>query len=266
MRQESPNFDSHQVGILAGLVKRAGDQIMAVYRQPFIESETKADDSPVTQADVLAHHSLVADLHGAFQHSKVVSEEDAASLVYRRADSGFWLIDPLDGTKEFLSRSGEFTVNVAWVEQGVAVWGMVYAPALHSLYWGGAGLGAWRESGGSVTALHVSESSARHLRVVASKSHLDAQTSRFIDALPGSSLLQAGSSLKFCRVAEGLADVYPRMGPTCEWDTAAAQAVLEGAGGVVLDLGGKPLRYGKPDVLNPSFIAAASPALARVPT
>jgi 3'(2'), 5'-bisphosphate nucleotidase len=173
-----------------------------------------------------------------------------------------WLIDPLDGTKEFIAHNGEFTVNIALIDQGRSVLGVVYAPAIDALYWGGAGLGAFRRVGTSTAAIQVASHATDELcRVVASKSHLNAETQAFIDRLGPVSLVQAGSSLKFCRVAEGVADIYPRLAPTCEWDTAAAQAVLEGAGGVVLDLHGAPLRYGKPDVLNPSFIAARNAAL-----
>ena len=177
-------------------------------------------------------------------------------MVHRQSHGRFWLIDPLDGTKEFISRNGEFTVNIALIEAGRTVLGVVYAPAMDALYWGGAGLGAFRCIGGQTVAIKVAASTpGAALRVVASKSHLNEATRSFIDRFGEVSLVQAGSSLKFCRVAEGEADIYPRLGPTCEWDTAAAQAVLEGAGGVVVDLEGAPLLYGKPDVLNPSFIA-----------
>ena len=138
----------------------------------------------------------------------------------------------------------------------------VYAPAIEALYRGGPGIGAWRSVGAQTGAIRVGHDSADGIcRVVASKSHLNAETQAFIDRLSPVSLVQAGSSLKFCRVAEGQADIYPRLAPTCEWDTAAAQAILEGAGGAVLDLQGQPLRYGKPDVLNPSFIATRDAAL-----
>jgi len=140
--------------------------------------------------------------------------------------------------------------------------GVVYAPAIDALYWGGAGVGAFRCMGGQTAAIKVAASNpGKALRVVASKSHLSEATRSLIDRLGDVSLVQAGSSLKFCRVAEGEADIYPRLAPTCEWDTAAAQAVLEGAGGVVINLEGIPLLYGKPDVLNPSFIATRDTAL-----
>lgn len=245
----------------------AGQEIMAVYEQMDHGIQTKPDQSPLTLADTRAHTCIVQGLSGAFPDIPVVSEEDEGSWLHRHASSAFWLVDPLDGTKEFISRSGDFTVNIAYVDQGVARFGVVYAPALNTLYWGGPGWGAWREEAtGQVTVLTVqaepdtgtidSPKCSKPLRVVASKSHLNDETRAFIDKLGHVELVQAGSSLKFCRIAENQADVYPRLAPTCEWDTAAAQAVLEGAGGVVLDTQGQRVCYGKPDILNVHFIAA----------
>jgi 3'(2'), 5'-bisphosphate nucleotidase len=189
----------------------------------------------------------------------VVSEEDSASLTHRKPNGRFWLIDPLDGTKEFLARNGEFTINIAFIEDGEPVWGVVYAPALRQLFWGGKSFGSFRQAESGTVSLSVSPpvASEQSFRVVASKSHLNSATSAFIDKLGSVELIQAGSSLKFCRIAEGSADVYPRLAPTCEWDTAAAQAVVEGAGGQVYDSKGVRLQYGKPDLLNPHFIAAS---------
>jgi 3'(2'), 5'-bisphosphate nucleotidase len=185
-----------------------------------------------------------------------VSEEDEASLHHRVTEQRFWLIDPLDGTKEFIARNGEFTVNIALIDQGRSVLGVVYAPALDTLYWGGRGLGAFRLHLGATTPLRVApRTTGTPCRVLASKSHLNADTQAFIDRLGHVGLVQAGSSLKFCRIAEGEADLYPRLSPTCEWDTAAAQAVLEGAGGTVVDLDGRALHYGKSAILNGSFVA-----------
>mgnify|MGYP002130717672 CR=1 FL=1 len=192
----------------------------------------------------------------------MVSEEDEASLAFRTTASRFWLIDPLDSTKEFIAKNGEFTVNIALIDQGRSVLGVVYAPVLDLLYWGGPTLGAYRRQVVCTQAISVAhnnseQTQAQPCRVVARKSQLNEQTQNFIEQLDSVSLIQAGSSLKFCRVAEGTADIYPRLAPTCEWDTAAAQAVLEGAGGVVLDFTTRaPLCYSKPEVLNPSFVAA----------
>ena len=243
----------------------AGDVIMAIYVSGVANVRHKADASPLTEADQAAHHLLVTKLMPLLQDCPVVSEEDAGSQRHRHGRDQFWLIDPLDGTKEFIARNDEFTVNIALIENGHTVLGVVYAPAIEALYWGGAGWGAFRRLRGETAAIKVSaDYAANNCRVVASKSHLNEATQFFINRLGPVSLVQAGSSLKFCRVAEGEADIYPRLAPTCEWDTAAAQAVLEGAGGAVLDLQGQPLRYGKSDVFNPSFIATRDKSL--IPT
>ncbi len=247
---------------LMSMARDAGKVIMEVYASDERGVQIKPDHSPVTEADFAAHLKLVAALTELTSDYPVVSEEDEASLAYRDSEGCFWLIDPLDGTKEFLARNGEFTVNIALIDQGRSVLGVVYAPAIDCMYWGGAGLGAFRLKGNLTEPIKVSPYSESEVcRVVASKSHLNTETHAFIEQLGSVSLVQAGSSLKFCRVAEGAADIYPRLAPTCEWDTAAAQAVLEGAGGCVVDLDGNALRYGKPDVLNPSFIATRDAAL-----
>ncbi|MDQ0589041.1 3'(2'),5'-bisphosphate nucleotidase CysQ [Variovorax paradoxus] len=246
---------------LLPLARTAGSTIMSVYDGSGANVQYKDDASPVTEADLAAHRVLATRLTPLLPGCPVVSEEDLASQVYRRAGR-FWLVDPLDGTKEFIARNGEFTVNIALIEDGHSVLGVVYAPAIDALYCGGAGLSAFRCIRGQTVAIKVAAAqTGRACRVVASKSHLNDATRSLIDRLGEVSLAQAGSSLKFCRVAEGEADIYPRLAPTCEWDTAAAQAILEGAGGAVVDLQGRPLQYGKADVLNPSFIAARDTAL-----
>jgi 3'(2'), 5'-bisphosphate nucleotidase len=242
---------------LLQIAKNAGEQIMGIYNAEEIGERLKADQSPVTLADLAAHNSIAPALK-QLADWPVVSEEDEASLAFRTTASRFWLIDPLDGTKEFIAKNGEFTVNIALIDQGRSVLGVVYAPVLDLLYWGGPALGATRIQGGCTQFIYVTQGiNKKQCRVVASKSHLNETTQNFINQLGSVSLIQAGSSLKFCRVAEGAADIYPRLAPTCEWDTAAAQAVLEGAGGVVLDfITRAPLCYGKPEVLNPDFVAA----------
>lgn len=248
---------------LLPIAREAGDAVMAVYCAGEAAVRQKADQSPVTEADLAAHRVLVQKLSQLMPPGfPVVSEEDEASFAHRRSVGCFWLIDPLDGTKEFLARNGEFTVNIALVAHSRSVLGVVYAPAIDTLYWGGPGLGAFRRTGDTTHPIQAGEGVDNKIcRVVASKSHLNEQTQAFIERLGQVRLIQAGSSLKFCRLAEGSADLYPRLAPTAEWDTAAAQAVLEGAGGVVLDSSGTPLRYGKPDTFNPSFVAARNPAL-----
>ena len=251
------------------IAREAGIAIMNVYQTlctrdagaDVVLLAYKPDDSPLTQADLLAHQVIAQSLAVLAPGIPVVSEEDEPSQKYRRQTGDFWLIDPLDGTKEFLARNGEFTVNIALVRDGVAVLGVVLAPALGQAYWGGVGLGAFREMNRQVEPIHVANprEADQPVRVVASKSHMNRETTEFIYQLGANELVQAGSSLKFCRVAEGAADIYPRLGPTCEWDTAAAQAIVEAAGGHVSTLGGAPLRYGKADVLNPHFVAASTP-------
>lgn len=244
------------------LAVEAGTAILRIYMDSAgadVRVSHKSDDSPLTVADLASHQRIVDGLGLLTPDIPVVSEEDTASLTHRKPQGRFWLVDPLDGTKEFLARNGEFTVNIALIENGEPVWGVVYAPALGQLFWGGKAFGSFRRAESGTVALYVSApvQTGQTFRVVASKSHLNAETSSFIDRLRSVDLIKAGSSLKFCRVAEGSADVYPRMAPTCEWDTAAAQAVVEGAGGQVYDTQGIRLVYGKPDLLNPHFIAAS---------
>lgn len=246
------------------IAQQAGDAIMEIYSAYVsdsmeLDSITKADLSPLTLADIASHRQIVTNLHNVIPNVPIVSEEDEASYVNRNAKGVFWLVDPLDGTKEFLAKSSEFTVNIALVKDENVEWGLVFAPALGVMYWGGRAYGTYREVGDGPVKLVLNSfnSSNRRLRVVASKSHLNDETRNFLESLGDLELVQSGSSLKFCRVAENAADIYPRLGPTCEWDTAAAQGVVEGAGGVVHDMDGKRLLYGKPNFHNPHFIAAA---------
>lgn len=246
-------------GVVA-LCRDAGEAILRVYgRSEGLTVESKADDSPLTEADLAAHSVLVAGLSALPGGVSIVSEEDEASWVHRTPQGPFWLIDPLDGTKEFIARNGEFTVNVALVIDGEPIFGVVHAPVVDQLFVGVVGEGAFRELHGVRTPIRVASPGASALRVVASRSHMTDATRAYLDRLGPHTLVQAGSSLKFCRVAEGSADAYPRIGPTAEWDTAAAQAVLEAAGGVVHDLVGRRLRYGKPSNRNEGFVASAWP-------
>ncbi|MFM5845141.1 3'(2'),5'-bisphosphate nucleotidase CysQ [Aeromonas sanarellii] len=248
---------------LEPIARAAGEAIMAIYSQPFAV-EYKQDESPLTAADKGAHEVIVRALARLTPSIPVLSEEsDVATLQARLAWSRYWLVDPLDGTKEFVSRNGEFTVNIALIEQGAPVWGLVYAPVLDKLWYGGKGLGAWRVVDGRHEAIQTHpHEEGQAWRVVGSRNHLSGETldylARFGDMERGDiELVSMGSSLKFCIIAEGGAELYPRLAPTCEWDTGAAQAVLEGAGGSVTQLDGSPLRYNKPDILNPWFVARA---------
>nr|BFD66481.1 3'(2'),5'-bisphosphate nucleotidase CysQ [Bdellovibrio sp. HAGR004] len=241
---------------LLPLAVRTGGKILEIYSEDEISGQRKLDGSPVTEADLIAHRALKEGLQDVLPGCPLASEEDDRSWAEIQNKDLFWLIDPLDGTKEFLSRSGEFTLNIALIENGRPCLGVVYAPALSELYWGGPELGAFfGKDVMSMKSISVMAGDGGVCRVVASRSHLNAETKAYIDSLGPVELIQAGSSLKICRIAQGKADIYPRLSPTSEWDTAAAQAVLEGAGGVVVDLAGRPLSYGKESVLNPHFVA-----------
>lgn len=246
------------INALITLAKSAGAAIMAIYEQPFTVA-FKNDESPLTAADQAAHQIIVEGLAKLTPDIPVLSEESPAEVMVQRLSwSRYWLVDPLDGTKEFVSRNGEFTVNIAFIEQGVARFGMVYAPVLDKLWYGGKEMGAWRWAKGQVQAIHCVAQPLQPLRVVGSRHHLSDATLAYLAPLGEITLLSMGSSLKFCLIAQGDADLYPRLAPTCEWDTAAAQAVLEGAGGQVCQLDGSPLHYNKADILNPWFVAKAS--------
>ncbi|MEQ1668831.1 MAG: 3'(2'),5'-bisphosphate nucleotidase CysQ [Sulfuriferula sp.] len=262
MRQSIQNLIQPTLAIAT----HAGLNIMAIYNEYAAQDigdlhvQTKQDNSPLTEADLAAHHIIAQGLAQLTPDTPVVSEEDASSLIHRQAQGLFWLIDPLDGTKEFIARNDEFTVNIALIQDGIPLFGIVSAPALGLTYWGGIGIGAFRSHNNETTPIHVSTPDSQHLlRIVASKSHMNADTIDFINQLGTHELVQAGSSLKFCRVAEGAADYYPRLGLTSEWDTAAAHAIVEAAGGYVYQLNGTPLHYGKTELLNPYFVAANRP-------
>jgi 3'(2'), 5'-bisphosphate nucleotidase len=249
-------------GLLARVIdiaKLAGEEILAVYRQGPITSEKKADDSPLTQADLRSHRRIVAALGALSPRLPVLSEESAAAdFLERRSWQRFWLVDPLDGTKEFLSRNGEFTVNIALIDADTPVLGVVQVPTRACAYAGARGLGAQRiAADGTSRAIRVQVPASPTLRVLGSRSHGNDLLAPLLAKLGPHELLSVGSSLKFCLIAEGAADFYPRLGPTSEWDTAAGQAVLEAAGGTIRRLDdGTPLRYsGSEDFLNPYFAA-----------
>ncbi|MFQ2102816.1 3'(2'),5'-bisphosphate nucleotidase CysQ [Aeromonas rivipollensis] len=243
---------------LEPIARAAGDAILAIYRQPFAV-EYKQDESPLTAADQGAHEVIVQALARLTPDIPVLSEEsDAETMQARLGWSRYWLVDPLDGTKEFVSRNGEFTVNIALIDHGRPVWGLVYAPVLDKLWYGGKEVGAWRVADGTHKAIQTRPHEAGQVwRVVGSRNHLSQATLDYLASFGEIELVSMGSSLKFCIIAEGGAELYPRLAPTCEWDTAAAQAVLEGAGGSVTQLDGTSLAYNKPDILNPWFVARA---------
>ncbi len=238
------------------LAREAGDAILAVYAQDF-EVASKDDASPLTQADLAAHDIIVAGLRVLSPDIPVLSEEDAGvAWSERRAWTRNWLVDPLDGTREFVKKNGEFTVNIALIVDGRPVLGVVYAPVTDYLLHAEAGVGAFLRQGDEDVAITTRRPATTPLRVAASRSHLDERTAAALERMGETERHGLGSSLKFCRIAEGRMDVYPRFGPTSEWDTAAAQCVLEAAGGAVLRLDGTPLDYNrKENILNPDFIA-----------
>jgi 3'(2'), 5'-bisphosphate nucleotidase len=240
------------------LARQAGQAIMQIYAEVNPSVEYKRDDSPLTQADLASHRIIVEGLTRLAPDWPVLSEESSEIPFEQRSHwTRFWLVDPLDGTKEFLRRNGEFTVNIALMENGAPVLGVVCAPAIGKLYYAAAGAGAWKQDGESVSLIRIAAFGDRPVRVVMSRSHSSGEENleRLIPGAQNCEFLSMGSSLKFCLVAEGSADLYPRSGPTMEWDTAAAQCVVEQAGGSVTDLDGNSMKYNKPVLLNPGFVA-----------
>lgn len=236
---------------------------MQVYATDFDVSR-KEDNSPLTQADLAAHNAIIAGLKQLTPDLPVLSEEsESIAAEVRNSWQTYWLIDPLDGTREFVKRNGEFTVNIALIANQESVLGVVYAPVPDLLYYASADDGAYKvEKTGPAQRLHTRTFDINKLIVAGSRSHSDHHFQQFLHKLHVSSgatpeLISMGSSLKICLVAEGLADVYPRLGPTYEWDTAAAHCVLREAGGEIMDEEGNLLRYNtKPSLLNPKFFAA----------
>ena len=235
----------------------AGRAILAIYETEEFGVESKGDNSPLTKADKAAHGVIARYLDKT--GIPVLSEEGKdVPFEERRKWEYFWLVDPLDGTKEFIKRNGEFTVNIALVHEQKVIAGVVYTPVTQKLYWGMVGEGAYLEYEGKAVPLKGSEQKKGPVRVVASRSHMSEETQEFINQYASSEIVSMGSSLKFMVLAEGNADVYPRFGPTMEWDTGAAQAVLEAAGGSVIDNEtNQPLVYNKEVLRNNFFVARA---------
>ncbi len=256
------DFD-HLVRLCRKLALEAGDRIMEVYNGPDFEVRSKGDASPVTAADEAADAVISAGLRAAFPDIPLITEEQVAS--HSLTTTTFLIVDPLDGTKEFVQRRGDFTVNIAYVQNGVPVRGIVYAPAKDRLFYTLADGSSVEETGpfakdlrGPTRQIRVARPDNAALMVVASKSHRDQATDDYIGRYAVRDMTSAGSSLKFCLVATGEADLYPRLGRTMEWDTAAGDAVLRGAGGHVVRFDDQsPLAYGKPGWDNPFFIAHA---------
>ena len=261
-------IDIHQEEELAvllskvvGLARDAGRAVMNIYGEMDPAVEYKRDNSPLTQADLASHHIIEKGLLRVVPEWPVLSEESKEiPFEQRKSWEYFWLVDPLDGTKEFLKRNGEFTINIALMENSAPILGVVYAPVIDKMYYAARGAGCWLADRGDVSQIRTARSENGKTRVVVSRSHRSGEEDigRFTGDAANCEFVSMGSSLKFCLVAEGAADVYPRTGPTMEWDTAAAQCLVEQAGGTVTDLDGNPMYYNKPNLLNPGFIAKGS--------
>ncbi|HKQ45739.1 MAG TPA: 3'(2'),5'-bisphosphate nucleotidase CysQ [Rhizomicrobium sp.] len=239
---------------LVRIAQAAGQVVMRHY-EAGCDTRVKADRSPVTDADEEAEKLILAELGAAFPQVPVVAEEEAAAGRVSQAGSRFFLVDPVDGTKEFVKRGGEFTVNIGEVVDGEPVSGVVLAPAIGRLFVGRVGEGAFELSGGTLRSIAARAPAPDGLVAVSSRSHPDPKTDELLKTLPIKGHTNAGSSLKFCLVAAGEADIYPRAGQTMEWDTGAGHAVLKAAGGSVTTWEGAPFLYGKPEFRNGPFIA-----------
>ncbi len=251
------------------IAKKAGDAIMEIYTNEDDFNTTYKDDrSPLTKADLLSNDVITKGLQELSPEIPILSEESKQTPYAERSDwTRFWLVDPIDGTKEFIKRNGEFTVNIALIEGGKPVLGVVHAPARTTTYWGAEGQGAFKQKDGETVPMQVTQSheGIAAITVVASRSHAGPETTAFLEKLEASSgsinKVSAGSSLKLCLVASGEAQLYPRFGPTMEWDTGAAHAVVLQAGGTVSNLAGEPLQYNKEDLLNPFFVVSDASGL-----
>ncbi|MED5408463.1 MAG: 3'(2'),5'-bisphosphate nucleotidase CysQ [Pseudomonadota bacterium] len=247
------------------IADEAGREILDIYEKDYDVIE-KADGSPVTVADHRAHELISRRLEPLIPLTPVLSEESSGITAAERMDwQRFWLVDPLDGTKEFIKRNGEFTVNIALIEAGLPVLGVVHTPVREMSHFATVGQGAWRRTeGGNNERIESSHYNGGAARMVVSRSHSGSAVDRFREALAecsghGVESISMGSALKVCLVAEGSADVYPRLGPTSEWDTGASHCILNESGGRIMDCAGNNLQYNKPSVLNPWFIAVGDP-------
>ena len=244
---------------LREIAHRAGGEILAVYGTCFAVRD-KADASPVTEADTRAERVILEGLAQCAPGIAVVAEESvAAGHIPDVGGRPFFLVDPLDGTREFIGRNGEFTVNIALVEHGAPTAGVVHLPALGETYWTAGDGTAWRARGGGAAERIACRRPGRRLVAIASRSHRSAETDAYLRRFEVAETVSAGSSLKFCRIAEGAADLYPRLGRTMEWDIAAGHAIVAAAGGSVETLDGGRLAYGKPGFESPHFVARGLP-------
>lgn len=241
------------------LAEEAGQEILDIYHSGDFGVKQKADDSPLTRADMAAHHCIVNGLEQLESSYPILSEESAEIAFSERQQwQRYWLVDPLDGTKEFIKKNGEFTVNIALIDEGKPILSVVYVPVQKLAYSAAQGVGVFKRFEGKKQSIKVMKNSRFKPTIVGSRSHQTDELKDYLERLGQHELVCLGSSLKFCIVAEGKADLYPRLGPTSEWDTAAAQCIVEQAGGHVVTLDGQPLRYNqKESLLNPHFMVYA---------
>ena len=250
---------SELISEMLRLAIAAGDAILKIYKQDFA-IEIKKDASPVTEADKLAEEVIVGGLRKLNLNYEIIAEESiSAGYKPKIKEKPFFLIDPLDGTKQFIERNGQFTVNIALVEDGIPTLGVIHLPALQETYWTNESGGASKRSkDGLVTSIQCRKPTQDGLVVLATRSHNNSGTDAFLKTLNIAKLDRCGSSLKFCRIAEGSADIYPRLGRTMEWDIAAGHAILVAAGGSLTDLDGNSIQYGKTGFESPYFVATGA--------
>jgi 3'(2'), 5'-bisphosphate nucleotidase len=258
------NLDVTQslINCIQDISVKAANQIIEIYQdykmgRKDVILENKKDDSALTKADLISHETIYKALKKLTPNIPIISEEviGSHSLINQKL---FWLIDPLDGTKEFILGTDEFTINIALIKNGIVHFGLVMAPALNEMYWGSKLFGSYSSSGGNIKKISISNPLPHEsIKLAVSRSHLDKETINFMSTFPNKTSVGIGSSLKFCLIAKGDAHIYPRFGRTCLWDTAAGQSVLENAGGYVSTLSGKAIIYNELSIYNPSFIASA---------
>ncbi len=252
----TPNLNQQLIDAIIAIATEAGERIMEIYQTDFAVQH-KGDKSPLTAADLAAHETILRGLAALTPEIPVLSEESTSIPFSERSSwSCYWLVDPLDGTREFVKRNGEFTVNIALINNHQPTLGVVLAPVTGDCYYAARGLGAWKQkTGATAVTIQAQARKPSPVRVAGSRSYGNALTLAFIDNLGETEVISVGSSLKSCLVAEGQMDIYPRFGLTSEWDTAAAQAVVEQAGGLLTDTALRPLRYNTKDsLLNPHFL------------
>lgn len=254
--------DQKLIEKLIRISKNAGDAIMDIYETEF-DVGIKSDQSPLTKADILSNRIICSSLKKITPDTPVLSEESSEIKYHERLKwKDYWLVDPLDGTKEFIKKNGEFTTNIALISNNRPVLGVIHVPAINETFWGSKEIGSYHLIGDSISnkeRINVSKERKSELRIISSRSHSSGDLKKLLDKLGKYKLLNTGSSLKFCLVAKGEADCYPRLGPTCEWDTAAGEVIAESAGANVFNLDNKVIMYNKKeDYLNPHFLVSNS--------